>query len=213
MSTYLSIDLDYWGFERNSRSQCTGFINRLLFRRLPILVVRDHHQILEDVNKSGCSRIEHIDYHADLVEEPRLAERYTAYHLNTPVLNCGTWLNFVKWKNRGKVIWRYPSEHCFRSQNRGWGSCYQFVDPFKYNVSGWKKTAHRCGLDKLPWKDITRVGIAISSDYWHDEGETYEGVLPRLLGVHRRENWTWFEELECTNKFDNFYRVIRQGRS
>jgi len=211
-ATYLSVDLDYWGFGRNSRSLCTKFFNKLFSLGVPILVVQAHHHMLDDVNRSRCRRIEHIDYHSDLVDWPNMVKKLQGFGGGDRLrLNCGTWLNYVKWRDKGEIVWRYPSSHCMDGANEnrvGWGMCHAVMSPFKHPVSGWANVEHKLGLRGFPWHDVAKVGVAISEEYWHDDGETYESVLPRLLGVSREEGKTW-SKMVRKRKFRGMRRRIR----
>lgn len=212
--TYLSVDLDYWGDGTNAKAQCTRFFNHLFGLGIPILVVRDHEQLLNDVNNSDCARIEHIDYHADLVENPRIVRRRLPQFKKAKfwplTLNCGTWLNYVQWKNSGEVVWRYPHKHCFTVSNgRGNGSCYQMLDPFEDNkVCGWKYTAHGKGLRNIDWVNVAKIGVAISEEYWHDYGDTYETVLPKLIGEELGWDPDWSYKIRNRKRFDRFKHVV-----
>jgi hypothetical protein len=208
MSVYLSVDLDYWGANENDKPFCTRFINRLFSLNVPILVVREHHHMLTDVNNSGCSHIEHVDYHSDLVDWPREGKKFTDLQYDSRMnLNCGSWLSYVMWRRRGSIRWRYPIDNCFRTPD-ALGMCHTLVNPFEFDVSGWYKTSHQSGLSDLPWRDISKIGIAISDDYWFDEGETYENVLPRLIGESKLPKKSWYDM--CRRRtFGKFRRRIR----
>lgn len=211
MSVYLSVDLDYWGSATarcNEKMSCTRFINKLLRLGVPTLIVRHHHYMLDDVNDSGCSFIEHIDYHSDLTDWPGKIKKFTdkPYH-GRMHLNCGTWLNYVKWRDVGEVRWRYPSNECAAGNDIGQGHCYTVLNPFEYPVSGWKKTSHKRGLRGIPWKRVSRAGIAISDEWWHDHGQTYERILPKLVGIGKYPGHDWQDMFDCKG-FRRFRRAI-----
>jgi len=202
--TYLSVDLDYWGFSRNAKSLCTRFFNKVFSLNVPILIVRSHHNILDDVNTSGCKRIEHVDYHSDLADWNKPVRSLGRIPRTRMRLTCGTWLSYVKWRDKGEVIWRYPSPHCLHFNS---GYCHDILSPFEYPVSGWNKTNLKQGLSHLPWDDIKKVGVAISEDFWFDDGNTYETVLPKLLGENKDLNIDW-RTMVRKNKFRGLHRVI-----
>jgi hypothetical protein len=205
-STYLSVDLDYWGFNKNQRRACTRFFNKLLSLDVPILVVNEHHHMLDDVNSSKCSRIEHIDFHADLSDRPRKVQKIThkPFSGGKLYLNCGTWLNYVKWRKRGDLIWRYPTDAAATRL----GHCHYALDPFVYDVSEWPKPRRMLGLRGIPWNDIARVGVAISDEWWWDWGETYEAILPQLLDIEKAPYSNWRATLN-KKSFKSFRRKLR----
>lgn len=192
MSTYLSVDLDYWG--GGKRRACTRFIRQVLGLGVPVLVVLNHDELLSHVDRSGCNRIEHVDYHSDVGDYPAdpspdnpLLDRFAGHEL---YCDEGTWLSFVRWRKKGELLWRMPSWECYRKRK---GTCHSERDPFKVDCSEWRATSLKLGIRGIPWDDVARVGISVSYDYWtfkHDrymlEGrapDTYRSVLPGLLGT------------------------------
>lgn len=179
MKTYLSVDLDYWDKARH-RKACTRFIRQVLDLKVPTLVVLNHDEMWGDVNRSGCRRVEHVDYHSDVADYPESCTEgcKDCVQCKDMIFDEGTWLSFVRWRKQGELLWRFPTWKCYRN---GWGTCHGVRDPFKQPVSGWGIIGLRHGLQGIPWDDVTRVGIAVSYDYW---GKcSYEDVLPELLGV------------------------------
>jgi len=180
MSTYLSVDLDYW---YRGRKACAKFINKVLELKVPTLVVFDHENLLKDVNNSGCRRIEHVDYHSDVSNYPTPYEiEHCGYDKGELDLNEGTWLSFVEWRQHGDLVWRPPSlVDCYK---HGAGTCHGGADPFEEPACcGWANTKVQQGLARIPWNDVSRVGIAISRPWWRDKtGRAYRDVLHILLG-------------------------------
>jgi hypothetical protein len=179
MSTYLSVDIDYWD-KAKQRAACTRFIRKVLGLGVPTLVVLSHEELLGDANRSKCTRIEHVDYHSDVAdwpESPCDCSLHPCPH-NLRV-DEGTWLSFVKWRKRGELLWRFPTWKCYKS---GWGTCHGIRDPFREDCSEWAEIGLKQGVRGIPWHDVARVGIAISYHYW-GEREAYRGVLAHLLGT------------------------------
>jgi len=194
MSTYLSIDLDYWSFY-TQRSAVTAFFNKVFGLGVPLLVVGSHEQLLSDVDKSGCTHLENIDYHSDLVGEEGCGA--------API--DGSWLSHVRWRSKGSLLWRCPDlMQCF---TLGQGCCHgRGKDPLRDpSATGWKRVGVVEGLRRLPWSDVARVGVAISFGYLKGtvplHGITallydfelhsttaWDTVLPRLLKVDTIED-------------------------
>jgi len=181
-ASYLSVDIDYWNKAKH-RTACTRFIRQVLRLEVPTLVVLSHDELLKDVDRSGCNRIEHVDYHSDVADWPEdpvcIRGHAHCVHYHEPYFDEGTWLSFVRWRKRGELLWRFPTWGCYR---RGWGTCHGDRDPFKVDCSGWGEIGLKLGLRGIPWHDVARVGVAVSREYWGDS-ETYRGVLAELLGA------------------------------
>jgi hypothetical protein len=142
----------------------------------------DHEDLIHHVDRSGCDRVEHVDFHSDLTDFPEWRTSVLApgvMYKRSPEFNCGTWLSFVKWRSEGELLWRYPEVNCYR---RGWGFCHDFRNPFVHSCSGWKSTKHKQGLRGVRWKDVTRVGVSISKEYWGSM-HAYRGILHTLVGT------------------------------
>ena len=188
VSTYLSVDIDYWS-KADHRLACSQFIRRVLRLGVPTLVVSSHEAMLGDVDRSGCRRIEHVDYHSDVADYPEMQDSQFAEGVRYKRgLNFedGTWLSFVRWRKRGELLWRFPERKCY-DDGDGWGTCHSVRNPFEEDCSGWAKIDLRKGLRGILWHDVSRVGIAISYDYWGHKGGAYAGVLADLLGTRTFE--------------------------
>jgi len=174
---YLSIDLDYWGYDfrppEGTQEAATAFFNRVFALRLPIRVVRYHHLLIPHINASECNAVVNVDYHSDL------ADNESADPADLPKLSEGTWANHVVFASGGSFEWRCP-DHAKCYTYRG-GTCHGTHDPFvEYDYSPWReKVRIREGLVRLPWRSIAAVGVSLSRR-WLGSYRTVEPVVARL---------------------------------
>jgi hypothetical protein len=184
VSTYLSLDIDYWGNSQDDRHMFP-FVQRVLALKKPTLVVRDHHHLLPHINKYTSDRLINVDYHDDIVYKPTQGERGDSRAVE---LEEGTWGSFVKWREGAWFQWMHP--HVGDKFNDG------LCDPLVYiygpedsGCTGWSRVTKRRGTSTIPWDDIIAVGIALSPTYWWGTGADYDlGFYQRtvhlLLGRH-----------------------------
>jgi hypothetical protein len=182
MSTYLSIDLDYWSCDETS-NDVNSFFNKLAELDLSLFVVPHHHQLLSDINNSDCNRLINIDYHSDLADYVNPSKER---------LDEGTWGNFINFRNKGEFVWIYPHKDCYGDiRIIGSGCCHVHKNPFRNPaVAGWAKTKRKLGkynklFNMLP-KDIKKIGISYSQD-WLRDAPIYD--VERSLGI---EKWRRF---------------------
>lgn len=100
--TFLSIDMDFLGESHESEYgvdmvSARRLLNHLVLfasqKNIPISAVMNHHQMLDQVNNSGALRLVNYDAHSDLAD------------IDIDEFCCGTWVSYVKWRNRGDYIW------------------------------------------------------------------------------------------------------------
>lgn len=98
MSSYLSIDIDYWnGARPESLYRSLDNLLREIKKRRPpegIIAVMNHQQLVRHVNDSSARCLLNVDQHSDLIK-PQYCRS----------LHCGNWVNYVKWRNEGQYIW------------------------------------------------------------------------------------------------------------
>lgn len=192
--TYLSIDLDYWN---NVTPTMIRFLKQVMKLEVPVLLCKSHEQMLRNVNSSGAKVLVNVDYHADLCEDDP--------NNKPPKIECGTWVNAVKWRKSGCFVWVCPNKSkCYAS---GEGRCDSSrdpeTDPFKNKNNGWKKTKVRTGLKNVNLSRVKAVGIAVSPDYleWNVTStlERYkkqrDNHFLRLTSVLPKLPFRWLDKL------------------
>lgn len=179
--TYLSVDLDF--FVALGKTRGLELFADIMFQRsLGGIIVPAHHKILKDVNESGCTNLINIDYHSDFGDqEPGM-----------PIpLNCGTWVNKVKWRNKGTYTWIYPHKSCTVKDA---GACWVYRDPFKHKEygSGWAKTRSRLytSYKQIPWGRLKRIAFSASPD-WILKHEYEKLIEP--LAKHLKIPSSWYK--------------------
>jgi len=177
--TVLSIDLDYW---KTITPNMVSFLRKCLALDVPKVLTKFHHQLLPFVNKHRASILINIDYHADLCEDDRNKHN----RIILPELNCGTWVNHVKWREQGTFIWVCPNKKDCYEQGEGRCDSERDVgtDPFKQKNNGWLHKKIRVGLKGIELQRVIAVGFTLSPDYlWvrvKNEYDRIQGVLPKL---------------------------------
>lgn len=172
MKTYLSIDMDYWNGRTPAytRRSLFSLLKRLKKKRVPMMACMNHQQMLNHVNDSNARRLINLDTHSDLSQP------------DVDRLNCGTWVSYVKWRQKGEFVW------CHRhSIDQGdcsrWNGRRIFCSNGAINkiASDWKKIKRTKML--LPnYRYLTNytiaVGLVLSPDYIEDELEHifYEAI-------------------------------------
>lgn len=141
MSTYLSIDIDYWTNPDRMVSAVTSVAGIAKSQRIPLVAVMNHQQLLPHVNAAQADRLVNIDWHSDVSGM-------------APRLHCGSWISYVTWKRAGTYLWVRPipglDGDC-NSWGRRWdagigwlGSCTVEVPPRELRVADW--TSDCCGI-------------------------------------------------------------------
>ncbi len=157
MKAYLSVDLDFW----NGRKFPQDYFDSLVETNLPITFVRQHHFLLKHIGQfeNQFDTLINIDYHSDIADRMDGRKRFSK---QCP-LNCGTWVNFVKGRDK-KFIWSYPQKVCI-NRDCGTGYCHGNTNPFyypnTYEICRWSsiKKVYRW-FPKL--EDVVAIGISIS---------------------------------------------------
>lgn len=172
MKTFLSVDLDYWNEVKNNFSRMVKYLKSIRTSGIPIVLVKDHEQMLPFVDQSKATSLINLDYHSDLAD-------IFVDNDETPVLgktedfNCGTWVNWVKLRKVSHFLWIHPHKSCYVNSFCSWdrkgvGRCDVNKNPFtKEFNTGWKEAKHKTGtppkINRIP--NLTMIGICISPDY------------------------------------------------
>ena len=182
--TYLSVDLDNW----MNREFPSNFLNKIKKLEVPVAVSVHHHELLPHMNYfKQCRRLINVDMHADICG-----------NCVPNNLNCGTWGNFVRWRNQKDTsfIWCYPEPTCVKGRTN-WDGCWcdsePNTNPFfcksPQELCGWGKVSRRRIpiLRQEELNNIAAVGICLSPDY---------------LYPHNIFEWTnlfldWINHIEC----------------
>lgn len=144
MPLHLTIDLDFW----NRQPVNYGWLDELVALKRPMLGFEHHNHILPWLNQLPRRDIISIDYHSDVCVNN--GDDFS----RKPKLNCGTWVNHVKWKGLGNsYTWIYPRQSCFNNIRpgrdpqgryraaRGLGTCNGYFErsPFSRHIdtTGW----------------------------------------------------------------------------
>ena len=158
MTSYLSIDLDYW-YRNRTENGSIKFFRKVFDLGLPIKLATSHEELLPHINKHKADILYNVDTHADLFGKQDKAAMDNFKLRNNPI--DGSWGAFVNWRETGCFWWMY-------SRTIDAGICWPDpgeYDPFIDGYSGWKETKRTKGYQDIKWDSITAVGVAISPDY------------------------------------------------
>lgn len=159
---YLSIDLDFFN-NQNSRSayyQLDHLVNQLITKcNVKPIAVMNHQQLLKHVNQCSARTLINLDEHSDLGGPM------------TTKLNCGTWVDYVRWRTEGTYIW-------IRNRHSFYGDCS--ADDINWSKPvhpSWEslKTRYKYGLstqfiNKLV-DNVIAAGLVLSPMYSHSNLE------------------------------------------
>lgn len=179
MKTYLSVDVDYWRlFDRQKYMQeMDRFFQKIINKRIPIFIVRDHEELLEDVNKRVFNKLINVDYHSDItayVDSDEDVWEYQWVPRMPADLNCGTWVNFVEERFLGEFLWLYPHAKCMDVKEEGRCEDIEgFWDDPVSECHNWNCINHKKGLSAIKWNDVISVGISLSPDWLYADLEEF----------------------------------------
>jgi len=160
MGIYLSVDLDYWKTGRHPEY----FLKRLIALHKPMLIKQDHHELLRHMNSFSYDCLMNIDWHSDLCENVP----------NIPSLECGTWGNHIRERNRKHFLWVYPASSCVEgpdnSSSSGYCNMYAKLNPFlvrkPHSICGWEKVSKRKKfITEEELSQVIAIGICLSPDF------------------------------------------------
>lgn len=206
--SYLSIDLDYW-HEDCFEDGLSSFFDKVFRRRLPILLVESHENLLGAINKSEARVLYNVDFHSDFIGDK--TELGFKYQLEKNVMDAN-WVNHVKWRKEGEYVWMHPRKECFHDDNyascssqEGNGACWGIREdnPFENAYHDWKKAKHCVGVGGIKWRTICGIGVSLSQDYLLGRYEIFENLVDRLK-VGKR----FYETLADRHCFESKWRKI-----
>lgn len=161
MTSYLSIDLDYWMLHLNDTA-CVKFFNRIFSLGLPIQIVQSHEELLPHINENKADVLYNVDYHSDLFGFNNEEEPKTWLKENNP--KDGTWGAYVDWRKDGHFVWIHPQSHCMEI---GKGACWHNPkeNPFRGAFVEWNKVSNSLGKGRLNLDSVIAVGVAVSPEF------------------------------------------------
>jgi len=189
MKYYLSIDADYWNglhiYDFELERSIRDTLLKVKQLRVPVQVEKDHHELLDHIDKFKFNALVNMDYHADLTNG--IPETGTLDDLN-----CGSWGNYIDMevKSNGTFIWVYSDDDSVRGRcnedSGGYCNDYGEENPFltkdPANICGWKKTRKvKRRLPKDLWGNVVAAGICFSPDY------TDPDILPTFKNIVKKE--------------------------
>ena len=158
--SYLSIDLDYWNFQRSENAR---IFFRKMFRKCQCLtnidIVEKHDDLLDfvDDKRFNFDEVINLDYHDDL----------SSYSVDFEP-HEGNWIGAVPWRDKASYVWRYPH---FNEKHCNNGICgmnesdlYSEYDRYGVSKCGWQNVRMSHG-SRIDYSTVKKIGISISPEY------------------------------------------------
>lgn len=152
MRTYLSLDFDYWRGEwkAHGKKNIIQLIKRARKRDIPITAVMNHQQMLREINELTADRLVNVDEHADISDA------------GVDVLNCGTWVSYVRWRRGAEYLWIRNSRGSSLGDCNGSG-------PHWNSGHDWRRARSQYGGAKLDLLSYLRgcvgIGLCLSPEF------------------------------------------------
>jgi hypothetical protein len=169
MSTYLSVDLDF--FNTKPPADLVKFFYKVRNHYSRPVLVESHEDLVEHVNQNQPTMLINVDEHSDYLEFEELKEG-----LNRKC-HCGNWVNHVKgvqsyrWLAPNKDVTSFRQimnngVEVYLSKGRGRGDNVEEFYTRKGNKQRHIPDAKIWyGLSRINWDTVSAIGVAISSDY------------------------------------------------
>lgn len=161
---FLSIDIDFWAH----RTDCNVFdaedvLDSIAVKAraalIPLSCVSNHNQMLKLVNRSGANTLINYDAHTDLAD------------IECDEFNCGTWVGYVEWANKGKYIWKNNhGSHYYYGADCSAGRC-AYKKNGKILNSTWKEAwsklikTNNVKKDILSLTELVEVCVCMSPSF------------------------------------------------
>lgn len=211
-TTFLSIDLDFWGPTRSGA--CTKFINKILSLGALVKCYIEHDHMLRRINAPENQELKilaNVDFHDDLMEvdDCNIAIRRG--------LTCANWVEYVSWRQSGKYLWCSPDKKAALSM--GDGICGEFFGDLTKSygkTSSWKKISVVDGIRGFSYDAVAEVGICLSPHY-ADPRSTASAVRVLLENVPmnhfvKRAYRTWLESQPISKERTPFWYKNLEGK-
>jgi hypothetical protein len=151
MSSYLSIDLDFWKEHKDTKS-ATRLFRKVLGLNAPVTFVIEHEELVADIKKvKKLDTLYNIDYHSDIIAQEDCSH---------PDPEDYNWANYIPQSHKADFYWILPNMKC----NDAWeGLCHaDGINPFNEpERSGWKSCQIKT-QSFVDWRNIERVGVCLS---------------------------------------------------
>ncbi len=130
-----------------------------LLPKTNLILVDEHHHILDHLNSARCSDICHVDFHQDIA--------YPTKDMPEVELDCGSFFYYVKDRTNVNYTWFYPDASCAKGAQHG--LCMpREAKPFAKSNLIFGSQRMRLGLPNLKGLNVCGVGVAVSTLYLED---------------------------------------------
>jgi hypothetical protein len=175
MMKYVSIDIDF--FNDTDDFDVEAYLNEIFSKakecKIPCVAVMNHQQLIPFVNKSAARHLINLDEHSDLADTP------------VTTLNCGTWVNYVTWRNRGMYSWIHAGSVDQGECSEGEHVVFRTTRKTGRNCD-WKKAIHLEVETPPSMRELLAecfgIGFCLSPSY---RNSCLEPVFKRIVKRHK----------------------------
>jgi hypothetical protein len=137
---YTSIDIDF--FNDIATTDETDAYLDYIFQTvkecsIPCVAVMNHQQLIPFVNACPARQLINLDEHSDLGNEEETW------------LDCGSWVNYITWRNRGEYVWLHAGSLIAGECSGGDKPIFTDKRSIGNKNCGWKKSSHK-RINTLP---------------------------------------------------------------
>jgi len=180
---FWSIDLDFWGYQRQTPEFPEHLIGRLLGAKIPMVVVSAHHQILPLVNAVEFATLLNTDYHSDLWRDD---------DARSEGIDASNWANGVVRRKDRTYIWNPPLDGGERVRGRGYCHGDSSDNPFRHKTATrWKRCMIRDGNLRVDLSQVSGCAIAISRDWLRGKFARDAYRFLHARGLSRNTHGVW----------------------
>lgn len=146
---YLSIDLDFFEVHKDRMIgyDMMNFFDNLFVQYNKVYLCREHHNMLEDINRIKPDVLVNLDWHSDIA-----GFNSDSSNMELHELDDGTWVDYVE-GSKLLYVWIYPNSQCINGEtnrdNSGYCNDKKENNPF---LSGDSKTICR-------WKNVIKANF------------------------------------------------------
>lgn len=176
--------MDYWnyhgdGLDKRAQSYLDSVARSCSIKGIPMTCIMNHIQMLDEVNTSGAAELFNMDTHSDLADK------------DCRHLNVGTWVSYVKWRQRGCYIWARGNSNLWQGECNGSndmfnsrGKIYNWKTDWKSVTTHSYRKSEPCLEDLM--KGAIKVCVCLSPMYRDNELEKVFQNWRRLWNVPYR---------------------------
>jgi hypothetical protein len=174
---YTSIDIDFFN-SIGTFAETEEYLNHVFHTvkecKIPCIAVMNHQQLIPFVSVCPARQLINLDEHSDLGNE------------EDTWLSCGSWVNYITWRNRGEYIWLHANTLLVGECSGGDKPIFTEWRKAGSKSCGWKRSSHQ-QVETLPTinellSSCFGVGFCLSPSYRSD---SLEPIFRRIVKKYK----------------------------